>query len=108
MVRCIVPPLHVSFLFVLCLPAVTMSADTEEEADPKVAKFEEIANADTMIMVPMRDGTGLATDVYLPKDRDGPFPVIFVKTPYDFNRIEGARLAGLGNRCDRALPPSPD
>lgn len=63
-----------------------------QETDPDLAKFNAIANADTMIMVPMRDGVGLATDVYLPKDSEGPFPAIFVKTPYDFNRIEGAQL----------------
>ncbi|MEX2126464.1 MAG: CocE/NonD family hydrolase [Woeseia sp.] len=45
-----------------------------------------------MIMVPMRDGVGLATDVYLPKEDEGPFPVIFVKTPYNFNKIEGGQL----------------
>lgn len=40
----------------------------------------------------MRDGVKLATDVYLPKDKPGPFPVVFVKTPYNFNIIEGATL----------------
>lgn len=32
--------------------------------------------------VPMRDGTALATDIYLP-DRPGPQPVILIRTPYD-------------------------
>jgi len=44
-----------------------------------------------MVMVPMRDGVGLATDVYLPKGK-GPFPVVFVKTPYNFNKISGRNL----------------
>lgn len=34
------------------------------------------------IMVPMRDGVHLATDVYLPAG-DGPFPVLLERTPYD-------------------------
>ena len=34
------------------------------------------------IMVPMRDGVRLATDVYLPKDARGPLPVILERTPY--------------------------
>ncbi|WP_326525509.1 CocE/NonD family hydrolase [Sphingomonas sp.] len=34
------------------------------------------------IMVPMRDGVRLATDVYLPAG-DGPFPVLLERTPYD-------------------------
>jgi hypothetical protein len=33
------------------------------------------------VMVPMRDGVNLATDLYLP-DADGPFPVMLVRTPY--------------------------
>lgn len=40
------------------------------------------------IMVPMRDGVHLATDVYLPK-APGPFPVLFTRLPY------GKRFAGL-------------
>jgi len=42
------------------------------------------------VMVPMRDGVRLATDVYLPPG-DGPFPVLLARTPYD----KGA-LAGMG------------
>ncbi len=42
------------------------------------------------VLVPMRDGVKLATDVYLPSTR-GAFPVILARTPYDKS---GA--AGLG------------
>ena len=34
------------------------------------------------LRVPMRDGTELATHVYLP-DSEGPFTVLLVRTPYD-------------------------
>ena len=34
------------------------------------------------VMVPMRDGTRLATDVYLPDDSGGPWPAILRRTPY--------------------------
>ncbi len=34
------------------------------------------------LMVPARDGVGLATDVYRPAG-DGPFPVLLERTPYD-------------------------
>jgi putative CocE/NonD family hydrolase len=34
------------------------------------------------LIAPMRDGVGLATDVYRPA-RDGPFPVLLERTPYD-------------------------
>src|SRR5690242_4240064 len=33
------------------------------------------------VMVPMRDGVRLATDIYLPEG-DGPFPVLLARTPY--------------------------
>lgn len=42
------------------------------------------------VMVPMRDGVRLATDVYLPSDAagviPGPWPVILERTPYGRNR----------------------
>ena len=37
------------------------------------------------LMVPMRDGVRLSTDLYLP-DAPGPFPVILIRTPYNNNR----------------------
>ena len=36
------------------------------------------------VMVPMRDGVRLATDIYLPAD-GGPFPVLLARTPYNKN-----------------------
>ena len=33
-------------------------------------------------MMPMRDGIGLNTDVYVPKDQHGPLPFILLRTPY--------------------------
>jgi hypothetical protein len=63
-----------------------------DETDPKKLEFQDISKAMPMLMAAMRDGVRLATDVYLPKDKPGPFPVVFVKTPYTFNKIEGATL----------------
>ncbi|HSB70741.1 MAG TPA: CocE/NonD family hydrolase [Candidatus Methylomirabilis sp.] len=37
------------------------------------------------LMVPMRDGVRLSTDLYLP-DAPGPFPVVLIRTPYNNNR----------------------
>ena len=83
------------FVF-LVLPLVSSA----QEADPDTAKLKAISESDTMVMVPMRDGVGLATDVYLPKG-DGPFPVVFVKTPYDFNKISGASLQWANEAIER-------
>lgn len=47
-------------------------------------KLKEIAVIDQKVMMPMRDGIRLATDIYRPKG-DKPVPVIFSRTPYNFN-----------------------
>ena len=48
------------------------------------------------VMVPMRDGVRLATDVHLPAEGAGPFPAILERTPYgkaEASRSEVARGA---------------
>jgi len=52
--------------------------------DDILDKLESIAIVKQKIMVPMRDGVRLATDVYRPKT-DEPVPIIFSRTPYNFN-----------------------
>ena len=47
-------------------------------------KLKEIALIDQKVMMPMRDGIQLATDIYRPKT-DKKVPVIFSRTPYNFN-----------------------
>jgi hypothetical protein len=47
-------------------------------------KLEEIAIVNQKVMMPMRDGIRLATDIYRPKT-DAPVPIIFSRTPYNFN-----------------------
>ena len=48
-------------------------------------ELAEIAIIDRKLMVPMRDGKRMATDVYRPKDTSKKYPIIFVRTPYNFN-----------------------
>jgi putative CocE/NonD family hydrolase len=47
-------------------------------------KLNEIAIVDQKVMMPMRDGIRLATDIYRPKT-DEKVPIIFSRTPYNFN-----------------------
>jgi len=47
-------------------------------------KLEAEAIVDQKVMMPMRDGIRLCTDIYRPKT-DQPVPVIFSRTPYNFN-----------------------
>src|SRR5690242_11577413 len=48
-------------------------------------ELDSIAIIDRKVMVPMRDGKRMATDIYRPKDTSKKYPVIFVRTPYNFN-----------------------
>ena len=52
--------------------------------DDILEKLDTIAIVDQKIMMPMRDGIRLATDIYRPKT-DEKVPIIFSRTPYNFN-----------------------
>jgi hypothetical protein len=64
-------------LLILCSTFATAQSSIRE-------KLEAVAIIDQKVMMPMRDGIRLATDIYRPKT-DEPVPVIFSKTPYNFN-----------------------
>jgi hypothetical protein len=48
-------------------------------------ELQSIAMVDRKVMMPMRDGVRLATDIYRPKNSSGKVPTIWVRTPYNFN-----------------------
>jgi len=48
-------------------------------------ELQSIAIVERKLMIPMRDGKRMATDVYRPKDTSKKYPIIFVRTPYNFN-----------------------
>jgi uncharacterized protein len=48
-------------------------------------ELESLAVIDRKVMMPMRDGVRLATDIYRPKNATGTVPIIWVRTPYNFN-----------------------
>jgi uncharacterized protein len=47
--------------------------------------LQSVAIIERKLMVPMRDGKRMATDVYRPKDTSKKYPTVFVRTPYNFN-----------------------
>jgi hypothetical protein len=58
----------------------------ELEARRKIeAELQSIAIVERKLMIPMRDGTRIAADVYRPKDTSKKYPTIFSRTPYNFN-----------------------
>ncbi len=88
------------FLVLLPLCALTISslaqgprpALTPEETKALIEKresiekqLEDIAIIDRKVMVPMRDGARMAADIYRPKDTSKQYPIIFSRTPYNFN-----------------------
>ncbi|MFN8574743.1 MAG: CocE/NonD family hydrolase [Gemmatimonadaceae bacterium] len=53
--------------------------------DSLEAELQKVAFVDRKLMVPMRDGVRMQADVYRPKNATGKVPIIFVRTPYNFN-----------------------
>ncbi len=48
-------------------------------------ELESVAIVDRKVMVPMSDGKRMAADIYRPKGTSKKYPIIFVRTPYNFN-----------------------
>ena len=65
-------------------PAPLSTADKQKRTDTE-AELQSIAVVERKLLIPMRDGVRLATDVYRPKNAGGPVPIVFSKTPYNFN-----------------------
>jgi putative CocE/NonD family hydrolase len=56
----------------------------QSSAEAILEELKEIAVIDQKVMMPMRDGIRLSTDIFRPKGNQK-VPVIFSKTPYNFN-----------------------
>ena len=60
-------------------PALVATRNATEE------KLQAVAIVERKVMVAMSDGKRMAADIYRPKDTTKKYPVIFVRTPYNFN-----------------------
>ncbi|BDC49714.1 acylase [Bryobacterales bacterium F-183] len=60
-------------------PALVARRNAMEE------ELQRIAVVDRKVMVKMRDGKRMAADIYRPKDSSKKYPIIFSRTPYNFN-----------------------
>jgi uncharacterized protein len=65
-------------------PAALSATERQKRIDTE-KELQSLAIVERKQMVPMRDGVRLATDVYRPKNASGPVPIVFVRTPYNFN-----------------------
>lgn len=88
------PIRSIGLFFVLLVIAPTLCAQgprrplSAEEAQHRVdveKQLEDVAVIDRKVMVRMSDGKSMAADIYRPKDTSKKYPVIFVRTPYNFN-----------------------
>lgn len=70
------------FLIAICIILVSVSSVIAQEDILK--ELNEIAIVDQKVMMPMRDGIRLATDIYRPKTTEK-VPIVFSRTPYNFN-----------------------
>lgn len=68
-----------------------------------IEKLEKEAIVEKKVMVPMRDGVRLSTNIYRPKT-DKKVPVIFSRTPYNFNSWgDGERRTRTAERAYEAV-----
>ena len=88
-------PPAVAILCVLAIPSLAQGPRqqlTPEQTKALIEKresiekqLEDIAIIDRKVMVPMKDGARMAADIYRPKDTSKKYPIIFSRTPYNFN-----------------------
>jgi putative CocE/NonD family hydrolase len=62
-----------------------LTTEQREQRFQAEKELESVAIIERKVMVPMRDGVRLATDIYRPKNETGKVPIIWVRTPYNFN-----------------------
>jgi putative CocE/NonD family hydrolase len=65
------------------------------------AELKKRATVERKVLMPMRDGVNLSTDIYRPKDATGKVPIIFVRTPYNMNTLQGGTLRQVVEAMDR-------
>jgi len=84
---------HLACLAVVSIAILAPSARAQGRPDTALIdkrnaiekELESVAIVDRKVMVPMRDGKRMQADIYRPKDESKKYPVIFVRTPYNFN-----------------------
>ena len=84
--------LSATFLAVLAAAGIVLAQAGAALSPEQVARrwetekeLQSLAIVERKVMMPMRDGVRLATDIYRPKDATGKVPIIWVRTPYNFN-----------------------
>ena len=91
------------YLVLLTFAVFLIEIQTSRAQEDILQKIEEIANIEQKVMMPMRDGIRLATDIYRPKTSEK-VPIIFSRTPYNFNSWgDGERRTRTAERAYEAV-----
>ena len=72
------------FIFGLVIVMIASAAWTDDGASD--AGYQRWIH-EKEIMVPMRDGVRLSTDLVMPAEGEGPWPTVLVRTPYSFEKL---------------------
>jgi putative CocE/NonD family hydrolase len=78
-------------LFAAAVPLLTLAQARPQDAaaiarrNAVEKELESVAIIERKVMVPMRDGKRMQADIYRPKDESKKYPIIFSRTPYEFN-----------------------
>jgi uncharacterized protein len=80
------------------LATFTLTSHLVGQVTPSVGPYPPVrgphpVTVERSVMVPMRDGVRLATDLYRPSDVTGPMPTILMRTPY--NKMGSAGPANI-------------
>ena len=65
------------------------------------AELSKRATVERKVLMPMRDGVSLSTDIYRPKDDTAAVPTIFIRTPYNMQSLQGGSLRQVVEGIDR-------
>jgi putative CocE/NonD family hydrolase len=74
--------LRVFFTTVFCL-CMALSIQALTSQSQKASEPKHLVQLKKSVMVPMRDGVRLSTDLYFPQNEDKKMPVILIRTPYN-------------------------
>src|SRR2546426_2902468 len=63
----------------------TLTPEQREQRWQIEKELQSVGIVERKVMMPMRDGVRLSTNIYRPKNASGKVPTIWVRTPYNFN-----------------------
>jgi putative CocE/NonD family hydrolase len=84
------------------LSSVALAEDFSKYSEDALKQaLEQVASVEKKVLVPMRDGAGLSTDIYLPKNPAGKLPTILWRTPYNFHKLSSRDSSAILHAVSR-------